>query len=110
ALDGGPHPDGVALTVLVRPEQIVLTRWASEEVGEVGTGGLTGGVDGDLASGRVVEAEYYGHDAVVRICPSWDPEAIVVVRLSDAGCLPEDGSQVGVSARGCTVGWVASTG
>jgi iron(III) transport system ATP-binding protein len=95
-LEDGPAPggttiDGAALLVLVRPEQIVL----SSEPGD------------DRATARVVEAEFYGHDAVVRLRVDWDDSKVLVARTSDVGTLPEEGTRVGVSVRGRVVAWTA---
>jgi ABC-type Fe3+/spermidine/putrescine transport system ATPase subunit len=88
---GGATIDGAALLVLVRPEQIVL----SSEPGD------------DRATARVVEAEFYGHDAVVRLRVDWDDSKVLVARTSDVGTLPEEGTRVGVSVRGRVVAWTA---
>jgi iron(III) transport system ATP-binding protein len=82
-------PVGTALVVLVRPEQIVL----SDDPGE------------DHRGARVVEVEFYGHDAVVRLRADWDDSEIVVARISDASTVPPLGARVGVSVRGDVVAW-----
>ena len=88
-LKAAAAPVGTALVVLVRPEQIVL----SHDPGE------------DHCGARVVEAEFYGHDAVVRLRADWDDSAIVVARISDASTVPPLGARVGVSVRGDVVAW-----
>ena len=88
---GGTRIDGAALLVLVRPEQIVL----SSEPGD------------DRATARVVDAEFYGHDAVVRLRADWDDSKVLIARTSDAGTLPEEGTRVALSVRGRVVAWTA---
>ena len=89
AVCGAARLDGATLLVLLRPEQIVL----SSECGEGG------------ATGCVLAAEFYGHDAVVRLRADWDDSKTLVVRISDAGRLPKEGTRVGISVRGCVVAW-----
>jgi iron(III) transport system ATP-binding protein len=79
--------EGVAVVALVRPEQLRLT---------TGLGGLLG---------RVVESEYYGHDAVVRVRPDEGP-GLLVVRMQGA-VPPPIGADVSVSAEGSVRVWLA---
>lgn len=88
-LDNGPFANGAPIHVLVRPEQIELVHE------------LTDG----LANSRVLEAEYYGHDAVVRLRAGWDATFTVVVRISDAASLPTIDTPVRLRAKGSVVGW-----
>lgn len=104
SLENDLHSTGAALMVLVRPEQISLVCPGSLEFGNAHSR------DSHAATGQVVEAEYYGHDAVVRLRPSWDPSSTLVARVSDAATLPETGSHVGISAFGCAVAWAAEPG
>ena len=95
-LDTGLTPagaihDGAAVLVLVRAEQILL----SDEPG-AGRG-----------AARVLSAEFYGHDAVVRLCPEWDDSSTLLVRTSEAAGLPEEGTTVTLSVRGKVIGWAA---
>ncbi len=83
--------DGAALVVLVRPEQIVV----SVELGH------------DTRTARVLEVEFYGHDAVIRLRADWDASEILVARTSDSGTLPEVGARVALSVRGRVVAWSA---
>jgi len=64
----------------------------------------------DHCGARVVEAEFYGHDAVVRLRADWDDSAIVVARISDASTVPPLGARVGVSVRGDVVAWPTGAG
>jgi iron(III) transport system ATP-binding protein len=79
--------DGMSVFALVRPEQLRLT---------TGLGGLPG---------RVVESEYYGHDAVVRVRPDEGP-GLLVVRMQGA-VPPPIGADVSVSAEGSVRVWPA---
>ncbi len=95
-LESAPEPgaaavDGAPLVVLVRPEQIVV----SAEPGD------------DRRTARVLAAEFYGHDAVVRLRADWDSSQMLIARMSDAGTLPEVGSRVALSVRGRVVAWPA---
>jgi len=90
----GPLPRaGTDAVVLVRPEQLELTR----------------SPDGAPLTGVVVEYEYYGHDAVVRIRPDrpCGPETLVA-RLN-GGSAWAPGTPVGVAATGPVLGWPAPT-
>jgi len=84
--------DGAPLLVLIRPEQIVVS-------GEPGD---------DRRTARVLGAEFYGHDAVVRLRADWDDSEILVARTSDAGTLPKVGARVALSVRGRVVAWSGS--
>ena len=86
---GGSTFDGERLVVLVRPEQIVV----SAEPGD------------DRRTARVLGAEFYGHDAVIRLRADWDESETFVARSSDAADLPEVGARVTLSVRGRVVAW-----
>ena len=85
--------DGSELLVLVRPEQIVLSSDLTET----------------RATGRILDAEFYGHDAVVRLRPDWDDSAILVARTADAGSVPGAGTRLALSVRGRVVAWAEGT-
>jgi iron(III) transport system ATP-binding protein len=80
----GPAPDGEA-RVLLRPEQIVITR------GAVGA--------------RVEQVHFYGHDASVRMLLLPDGPALVA-RIAGLTA-PEFGSEVGVAVSGPVVAFPA---
>ena len=90
---GGRATEGAWMLVLVRPEQIVL----SSEPGD------------DRATARVLNAEFYGHDAVVRLRAEWDGSEVITARTSDAGTLPAEGARVALSVRGRVVAWTDGT-
>ncbi|HET7017839.1 MAG TPA: ABC transporter ATP-binding protein [Streptosporangiaceae bacterium] len=87
--DAGVQPHLV--TVLVRPEHIelVATDQAEPAVGKVG---------------RVIESEYYGHDAVLRIKLEQADNEPIVVRTTGDHRLPA-GSLVLLRARGPVLTW-----
>jgi len=58
-----------------------------------------------VPTGRVVEREYYGHDAVVRVQAGWDAELTITVRVADTLVLPRIGELVGLEVRGEIIGW-----
>jgi iron(III) transport system ATP-binding protein len=89
---GATAVDGTRLVVLVRPEQIVV----SAEPGD------------DRRTARVLDAEFYGHDAVVRLRADWDDSETFVARTSEAGTLPEVGARAVLSVRGRVVAWPES--
>ena len=80
--------DGTSMVVLVRAEQIVLSSELS----------------GACPAARVIGAEFYGHDAVVTLCPDWDVSRTLVVRISEVA-LPKEGTRVALSVRGNVVAW-----
>jgi iron(III) transport system ATP-binding protein len=81
--------EGTALLVLVRPEQIVL-----------------GNATANAARARVIDTEFYGHDAVVRLRAHFDATTNLVARTSHATTLPDRDSDVGISVRGGVVAWI----
>jgi iron(III) transport system ATP-binding protein len=80
--------EGTKLLVLVRPEQITLAS------------GRSAG-----ATARVLETEFYGHDAVVKLRADFDGATTLVVRTSIATDLPAQDAQVSLEIRGCVVAW-----
>ncbi len=85
----GNYQDGSALNILIRPEQFVLAL----------------DLRGAHATGQVIDSEYYGHDAVIRVRPDWDPTTTLLVRSSDARRPPGPGVPVAISVRGRVVAW-----
>ena len=81
--------DGTTMLVLVRAEQVVL----HSEAG------------GGRPRARVLNAEFYGHDAVVRLRGDWPGAETLTARSSDADGLPEAGTEVGLSVRGSVICW-----
>ncbi|MGH9108073.1 MAG: ABC transporter ATP-binding protein [Acidimicrobiales bacterium] len=78
-----------SVTALIRPEQIQLHR---------------DGADGRL-TGHVLDYEYFGHDAVVRVRPS-DPAVGPVLVVRTTGRVPWAlRSEVGLRAHGSVVVW-----
>jgi iron(III) transport system ATP-binding protein len=84
----GAH-EGARLLVLIRPEQIVLTDAASS-----------------AARARVLDTEFYGHDAVVKLRANFDGATTFVARTSHATELPDRESEVGIRVRGSVVAWL----
>lgn len=83
--------EGAAVTVLVRPEQVVLTPEGTPAP----------------ARGWVRDYQYFGHDAVVRVAlEGHEAAAPLVVRvMGETACSP--GDPVGVAVRGPVVAWPA---
>jgi iron(III) transport system ATP-binding protein len=85
-----PHgTDGTVLEVLVRPEQVEFST-------EPDATGLRG---------HVVEFEFYGHDAVVRIQPDAAPTGLLVARTTKLTETLGIGTPVHVWAKGAVVAW-----
>jgi iron(III) transport system ATP-binding protein len=89
-LENGPFGEGAPLVVLVRPEQLSFAAGARSNGG---------------GAGRVLDAEFYGHDALFRLRPDWDPATVVLVRTGDATSVPDEGAHVELSVRGGVVAW-----
>jgi iron(III) transport system ATP-binding protein len=89
----GPAPSGGAgeVTVLVRPEQVVL-------VAEPGPGDI---------GGRVASYEYFGHDAVVRVETDLPAGPREVVVRTTGGRPWTGGTRVGLAVRGPVLAWAA---
>jgi iron(III) transport system ATP-binding protein len=84
--------DGDSLLVLIRPEQIVLSD---------ATGAST--------RARVLDTEFYGHDAVVKLRADIDGATTLVARTSHATELPDRDSEVGLGVRGGVMAWLSES-
>jgi iron(III) transport system ATP-binding protein len=79
---------GADVTVLIRPEQITLSRAGDGTVGRV--------------SGEVTETRYHGHDALVIV----DIEGVGPVRVRTAGTdTPAPGDEVALGVTGPVIAW-----
>jgi len=78
--------EGAALVVLVRPEQLVLS-------------------DGDGAGARVLDTEFYGHDAVVKLRASFDGTTTLTARVPNPVRLPRRDDLVTLEVDGPVVAW-----
>ncbi len=78
--------DGARLLVLIRPEQIELSANGS-------------------ARAHVLDTEFYGHDAVVKLRANVHGDLFLHARTSHAIDLPARDSDVGISVRGGVVAW-----
>jgi len=87
----GGLANGRELLVLVRPEQLVVR--------DVGTR--------DLATARVLDTEFYGHDAVLKLHVDLDGGTTLVARTAMTTALPERDSRVALEVRGRVVAWPA---
>ncbi len=95
-------PEGTAVIVAVRPEQIRLCGLGEASPGEAGAG-----EPGSIV-GRVVQSEYYGHDAVVVVEVDPGPGRIRV-RRAGAERL-EVGTSVVLRAHGPVAAWATEAG
>ena len=93
AIEGGVS-EGTKLLVLVRPEQIVLR---TDHGGAVG-------------AAHVLDTEFYGHDAVLKVRADFDGATTLIVRTSNASNLPARGAQVWLEVRDVVVAWPDSDG
>ncbi len=85
--------DGAHLLVLVRPEQIVL-----------------GDEGGDHAGARVLETEFYGHDAVVKLRANFDGSMTITARTPNPVRLPQRDAHVTLEVVGPVVAWPVDEG
>jgi iron(III) transport system ATP-binding protein len=82
------------VTVMVRPEQIVLAR----------------GDDGSSAAGQIIRCDYHGHDTVlsVQLTDEHGGATLLVRTLGNASLVP--GQRVELSARGSVLVWPVAGG
>lgn len=90
ALDNPTSGDGTRLLILLRPEQIAVETNAPGETGNA----------------VVLETEFYGHDAVVKLRAD-QVNDVVVARLANPAHLPERGARVTLGVRGPVIAWDA---
>jgi iron(III) transport system ATP-binding protein len=91
--NGTAIENGAPLLVLVRPEQIIIHSDMS----------------GAPANARVVDIEFYGHDAVVKLRTNFDEAAILTARTANPTTLPVRDTQVGLQVLGPVVAWRRDT-
>ena len=85
---GGQLPDGGGeVTVLIRPEQTTLVPFARSAEG---------------VTGKVTEARYHGHDALIAVNVA--DTGILQVRMLGAGT-PAPGDEVCLTATGQVTAW-----
>jgi iron(III) transport system ATP-binding protein len=83
---GDETPPG-HVEVLVRPEQVLI------------------GVPDSPTRAEVLDTEFYGHDAVIRLRPDGTGAPVLVARLSNPTDLPARGDTVTVAVAGPVVVW-----
>jgi iron(III) transport system ATP-binding protein len=88
SLDAADLPEGAAVDLLVRPEQIALVNGAES-----------------AARGVVVRREFFGHDALVRVRLDGGEGQVILARLHGRSS-PPVGEHVGVRADGPAVAWL----
>jgi iron(III) transport system ATP-binding protein len=88
ALANGPFAPGTKLRVLVRPEQL------QTEPERVEGPGAT-----------VTEREFYGHDIVLRLSPTFDRANVLIARSADVPSAAPVGATVALSVRGSVIAW-----
>ncbi|MCU1362666.1 MAG: hypothetical protein JWM55_494 [Acidimicrobiaceae bacterium] len=86
---GGGVADGAQLVVLIRPEQLIVSA----------------SLDTTHAKARVIETEFYGHDAVLKLRPDFDVTTELVARRAVATQLPARDTRVSLEVRGAVVAW-----
>jgi iron(III) transport system ATP-binding protein len=95
-----PHGGGPGeVTVLIRPEQVVLAQVSGKSAtGQAAAGQLTG---------KVTEVRYHGHDTLVTV----DAEQAGPVRVRELGTEPpEPGDEVVLAVRGPVTAWSVPEG
>jgi iron(III) transport system ATP-binding protein len=85
----GTIADGMNLLVLVRPEQLVLSEHTRE----------------DRATARVLDTEFYGHDAVVRVRATGSESLLLSARTPNPIRLPRVDDEVCLEVLGPVVAW-----
>lgn len=85
----GTVPDGTSVLVLVRPEQLVLSAHAHD----------------GRATARVLDTEFYGHDAVVRMRASGSESLLLSARTPNPVRLPHVDDEVCLDVLGPVVAW-----
>jgi iron(III) transport system ATP-binding protein len=95
ALDLAAPVEPGEVTVLVRPEQLVLAPAGPDAVGH----------DSGVVAGTVVAIEYHGHDTMVRVRvdPEVGADEIIVRSLGKPACAT--GERVEVTAHGPVTAW-----
>ena len=88
-IDHDTSLQGSSVVVLLRPEQIALDTENTDST----------------TSAVVVETEFYGHDAVVRLRPNWEGSTLLTARTGDASKAPGVGTKVSLGVRGSVVAW-----
>jgi iron(III) transport system ATP-binding protein len=90
--DSPTAAQGTAATVMVRPEQLLLST----------------GQASDASACEVVDHEFYGHDAIVRLKPlHGEPTEMLVVRVRGGVSWPR-GSVAAVTVDGPVLAWVGA--
>jgi iron(III) transport system ATP-binding protein len=92
--DGGASSvagEGSSMVVLIRPEQFVVSTIARD--------GAT--------RARVVDVEFYGHDAVIKLRADVAGSMMITARISNPTALPERDAHVFVDVVGPVVAWPA---
>jgi iron(III) transport system ATP-binding protein len=92
-LANGPFPAGTVLQVLVRPEQLRTEQLRTERGGEVGPQAV------------VTEREFYGHDIVLRLSPTFDFANVLTARSAEVASAAPVGAAVRLSVRGAVIAW-----
>ncbi len=85
----GGVEDEVELMVLIRPEQLAVSET----------------LEANHATARVIDTEFYGHDAVLKLRPDFDTSTTLVARTAVATQLPARDAQVSLEVRGRVVAW-----
>jgi iron(III) transport system ATP-binding protein len=85
----GGIAEGTELVVLIRPEQLVVST----------------ALDAHHPRATVIETEFYGHDAVLKLQPDFDANAKLIARTSHATQLPARNAEVSLDVRGRVVAW-----
>ncbi len=81
--------EGTELLVLIRPEQLIVSTT----------------LHSDQPRATVVETEFYGHDAVLKLRPDFDASAKLIARTSHAKQLPTRNATVSLAVHGGVVAW-----
>jgi len=79
-----------SVVVLVRPEQMSFST----------------ATDHAATTATVIDTEFYGHDAIVKLRPDWDQSTTLIARTTDAANAPRPGTKVALAVHGKVSAWV----
>jgi iron(III) transport system ATP-binding protein len=93
-LGGQPPTNGTSsldtsVVVLVRPEQLSFSTETDRGAG----------------TATVIDTEFYGHDAIVKLRPDWDQSTALIARTTDAANAPRPGTRVALAVHGKVSAW-----
>jgi iron(III) transport system ATP-binding protein len=103
----GQVSDKGGVTVLIRPEQITLSRPSSAVSGVPGSPEASPGAPLGAVTGKVAETRYHGHDALIAV----DVAEAGLLQVRELGTEPpQPGDEVSLTVSGPVTAWPAERG